>query len=429
MKARPWYLTAFFFAAFVLGVVLRLTWIEDMEYKGDERWMFDRSQHVGIDEPWPELGMSSGPGLRHPGMSVWVFAVIARVFGATTPLTLDRAIITMNILGLALLYFFALKIVDKKETEIWLWAGALVAVNPMALLLERKIWATNVLPLFIMIYLIGWWRRDRYWGALIWAALGSVLAQLHMSGFFYCAAFAGWDLAFGGKWRPGHKSTKWLGAIVGAAATSYPLLPWIAYVRSGVDKSPPYNWDNVESVRFFRQWYSDAAGFGFDYNLGSQFADFLRYPKLSDKPIYDDLYPNLFVQGICFTIVGYIVLSALLRLWRKGLPISQLMTTLRECSDTAFTACAAFFGYGTLITFFSIYIWRHYMVISFPLEWVSVTLLAARYVRRPRTALVLLWGAQLWLSVSLLHFIHDHHGALGGDYGPSYGSQYGSHVR
>ena len=105
------------------------------------------------------------------------------------------------------------------------------------------------------------------------------------------------------------------------------------------------------------------------------------------------------------------------------------MWLLRECSDTAFTACAAFFGYGTLITFFSIYIWRHYMVISFPLEWVSVTLLAARYVRRPRTALVLLWGAQLWLSVSLLHFLHDHHGALGGDYGPSYGSQYGSHVR
>jgi hypothetical protein len=423
MKPRPWYLTAFFFAAFVVGIVLRLTWIEDMEYKGDERWMFDRSQHVGVDEPWPALGMSSGPGLRHPGMSVWIFAVIARVFRAHTPLELNRAIITMNILALALLCWFALKIVRDRESEAWLWAGALVAVNPMALLLERKIWATCVLPLFIVLFLVGWWRRDRYWGAFVWGALGAILAQLHMSGFFYCAVLAGWDIAFGGARRPGHASTKWSTWVVGSTLASYPLLPWLEYVRSGVDKSPPYSWENVSSLRFFRQWYSDAAGFGFDYNLGSQFNEFLRYPRFGTTDVYADLLPGLFVQGISFSIAGYIVFSAVCAVWRKRMRLNDIYPALKACSDTAFTASAAFFGYGILITFFSIYIWRHYMVITFPLEWTSLALLALRHVRRARSSLLLLWMAQLWLSVSLLHFLHDNHGAVGGDYGRSYGSQ------
>src|SRR6185312_8715806 len=80
--------------AVLVGAALRFTWNEDMEFKGDESWLFQRAMNVGRTEPWPELGQVSGVGLRNPGLSVWLFAAIDRVFDASTPLQLDRGVVT-----------------------------------------------------------------------------------------------------------------------------------------------------------------------------------------------------------------------------------------------------------------------------------------------------------------------------------------------
>ena len=59
--------------ALIVGAVLRLVWVMDMEYKGDEAWIFDRTQQVGRTEPFRWVGMRSSLRFRSPGMHIWVF--------------------------------------------------------------------------------------------------------------------------------------------------------------------------------------------------------------------------------------------------------------------------------------------------------------------------------------------------------------------
>ena len=143
--------------ALVAGATLRFTWNADMEFKGDESWMYQRAVHVGRGEPWPELGMPSGVGLRNPGFSVWLFVGLSHLTGATTPLQLERGVVALNVAALVLLAFFIWRCVPEDEREIWMWAAALAAVNPLGLLLQRKIRAQSTLPLFCVLFLWGWW--------------------------------------------------------------------------------------------------------------------------------------------------------------------------------------------------------------------------------------------------------------------------------
>lgn len=412
-------LNVFFVVAFVVAAVLRLTWTEDMEYKGDERFMFGQSQVIGVTEPWPELGMPSGVGLRNPGMSIWIFAILAKVVGAKTPLALDQAIIFMNIGAFALLILFAYRIVPAKEREAWLWAGALAAVSPLAVLLQRKIWAQSVLPIFCVLFLIGWFRRDRYWGAILWGIIGAVLGQIHMSGFFFAAGFVLFAAVLG-QGRP--VRARWLGWLAGSALGAITLLPWIRYVLTNQEHGPPFSWSTVLTFRFFRYWLSDALGLGLDYSLGGRYLDFLRYPLLFTSK---DFYPALYLHGVAMAVGALILIATLIHGLRFASSLRSAWRSFRACSETTFTLFAAFFGYGLLLTFAGVLVWRHYMLVTFPLEWLSFSFLALAYVRRPRRALFVLWVTQLALSITFLGYIHDNHGAPDGDYGPTYKSQGG----
>ena len=124
------------------GIVLRLIFPLDIEYKNDERYSFERAMHVGVDEPWPWLGMRSSSDIKNPGMSVWVFVVLARITGSHHPPELARAVQLLNIAAIVGLLVFAMRVVPAEEREPWLWAVALVSVNPMAVLLHRKIWCS-----------------------------------------------------------------------------------------------------------------------------------------------------------------------------------------------------------------------------------------------------------------------------------------------
>src|ERR1700722_12569032 len=97
---------AFLSLALLLGVILRLSFPGDIEYKDDEKYMFGASQRVGVTESWPLLGMPSGVKVNNPGMSIWIFAVLAKITHAATPPELARAVQFLNILALFVLAFF-----------------------------------------------------------------------------------------------------------------------------------------------------------------------------------------------------------------------------------------------------------------------------------------------------------------------------------
>jgi len=158
---------------------------------------------------------------------------------------------------------------------------------------------------------------------------------------------------------------------------------------------------------------SDALGLGLDYSLGSQYWDFLRWPLWGESK---DFYPALYVQGVSFAVGALVLVAAVARGWRD-------VVRVRSWSETAFTLAAAFLGYGLLITGAGVLVFKHYLIVTFPLEWLSLGYLAMRYLKRPRLALFAVWAAQLFLSVNFLTYIHEKGGALGGDYGRAYSQQ------
>jgi hypothetical protein len=414
--AIPRALLAFFGFAVALAGALRFAWLADMEYKGDEIWMFEHALSIPAREAWPELGMHSGVGLRNPGLSVSVFAVLAKLVSATGPLDLCQGVVACNTLAYLLLFLFVFRLRPSGQREPWLWALALSAVNPLSILFQRKIWAQSILPLFCALFLIGWLRRSRYSGACLWGFVGALLGQIHMSGFFFAAGFFLCDMTLG-HFRTDRPRTKWLGWFVGSVAGALPLIPWFRYALATSDRKYS-NWsEHVQSLRFYRYWFSDSLGLGLDYSLGDQYLDFLRYPLVGTN----DFYPSLYLQGLAFTVGLYLMFRVGRACWKMRFRAElRPSTVLSGLSEETFALISAFIGYGLLLTLSGVDVQRYYLIITFPLEWLLLAVLARKYVARPRSLLLLLWCTQLMLSLTFLHYIHENHGAIRGDYGEGF---------
>jgi hypothetical protein len=166
------------------GIVFRFTWLSDMEYKIDEAWTFTHVEQFWHAHHLEPVGMISSVGLPNAGMSLWAFLAISSILPVIDPLALARAVQVSNVVAIFLLAVFVKRGVDRAEREPWLWSIALVSVCPLAVIFSRKIWAIDILPIFTMTMLIGWWYRGRWWGAFLWGLIG---ALFFAAGFFTCA--------------------------------------------------------------------------------------------------------------------------------------------------------------------------------------------------------------------------------------------------
>jgi hypothetical protein len=417
-RARRWGLVAVC-AAILAGAAFRLVWVEDMEYKGDERWTFERVCRVGVSEPFPWLGPPSGCNIRHSGGIVWIFLGLGRLFQVQEPTDLARAGQLLNVLALLLLLLFAFRWVGPGEREAWLWAAALVAVNPLAVLLQRKIWNPSITPCFSMLMLMAWWRRDRHLGAFFWGLLGVVLGYLHPAGLFMTAGFGLWALLFD------RRGTRWLAWLAGSALAALPLLPWLRYLA--FEEKPTvshHSWDYILTGRFWTRWTLEPLGYSLQYTFKpAVFTDFLRGPVVAGHATW--------LVAILHAVLGAAAVAVLLiggcRLWRQRGRWREMLVG-RE-SPTAFTLSASLWGFGLLFTLACLPIHRHYMIITFPLTflWAARMALGGRASApaersRGRVALVTLCVAQALISASFLGYVHSHPQYLG-EYGTPYAAQ------
>ncbi len=432
------------------GAALRLSWPGDMEFKGDEQYVFARTQ-LGT---WPSLGMPSSVGVPNPGMSVWAFVLLARAFGVTTPTGLGLAVMGMNVGALALLFAFAMRIVDEPERERWLWALALVAVSPLAVLRERKIWAPSIFPALAVVFWAGWWRRDRRAGAFVWGLVGVLLGQIHMSGFFFAAGVVVLEAIRSRTGRddpdpsarssearertdgdPSARSsearertdgdpsaqprqTRWGAWLAGSLLGALPMIPWLGYVLHHPSTSSAWDWREFVTPRLWLYGLGDSLGLGLNYNLGvAGFVDFLRYPRIGGVSTYlvGSSQVLLALSGCAFAT------GALARAWRAGRtwPRSTATSRLGAADATSNALRGTFLGYGALVAMSGLLVQRHYLVVTYPLEWVLLAGLALRVEKHGRRLLAILWAAQLVVTTSLLAYLHAHGGAAG-DYGVAY---------
>ncbi len=407
-------------AALVAGAVLRLAWVRDMEYKWDEVYMFERTRDVGVAEPWPWLGMPSGVNLRNPGLSVWVFLVPGKLLGgAEDPTVLARIPQLTSIAALLFLVHFALRRVEEGEREAWLWGVALAAVNPTCLVLHRKIWAQSALAPFSVLMLAGWWARRARWGAFLWGLVGVLSGQVHLSGFFFAAAFALWTALFD------RKGVRWGCWLAGSLLGALPMVPWLAYLAAAPSSDWPDSnrWANWVGQRFWFFWLIEPLGLGIYDPLLRHFWEYLTYPVIGGRPTY--------LAGAAYATAALVGVAAYsrgaLRLWRQRPFFRELGAG--ERSSTRLALGAALWGFGLLLTASGAIVHRHYWLVLFPLGFVWLARLALAGAGGPaapargRALLLTLFVAQLVLSATFLVYIHANQGAPRGWYGTAYGAQ------
>ena len=247
--------TFFFTFIIIIGSVLRLIWIEDMEWKYDEWWMYTHAMLAPLEGIWQSVGMKSGAGIINPGLSVWVFSMIG--YFVETPLGMGRGVQVLSIMTLVGFVIFTRKSLKGEQQQQWYWALALLAVNPLYIIFSRKIWAQDVLPIFCLLFIIGHFYREKKWGAFIWGMVGAMLGQIHMSGFFF--AFGLFILS---TFRDYKRKVKWqssfwfLGSVIGSIG----LIPWIhemIYHREASSTS----WENLYKFDFYIYGFIDPLGF------------------------------------------------------------------------------------------------------------------------------------------------------------------------
>jgi hypothetical protein len=407
-RTAPWLLAG----ALLAGAALRLLWAQDMEYKADEAFMFERSQRVGVSEPWPAVGMPSGVGLVNPGMSVWVFVALARVTGAADPVALTRAVMGLNVLALAALAWFALRVVRRAEREPWLWALGLAAVNPMAIQLQRKIWAQSVLPLLCVLTLVGWWNRARAWGAFLWGLVGVLLGQIHMSGLFFFGGFSLWAALFD------RRRVRWRWWSAGTLLGALPMVPWMIHVVAGGGESGSPAWKELFRFRFWGHWTGEAVGFHMGRSLGMHaFWHFLSTPVLAGRGTWLVGVVHLALYAAVLVIFAV----AARALWGERAGWRSLV--IGRASETAFTQSAALWGFGILLTAAMMGVARHYLMVVYPLNLLWLARLALIRPVLGRRALFVVGAAQLVIALSFLTYVHTYGGAPEGDYGVSYSRQ------
>ena len=245
-------------AALVCGIVLRMAWPADMEWKADEQLMFRWASAVGVTEPWPTQGMQSGVRIPNPPLSVWVFVPLARAAG--DPVMLAQIVQVVNVLALfGFAFLGTLPAIPESMRRAWFAGIALQAVNPLAVTLSRKVWAQCLLPAFALAIFSGHAFRRSRTGAFVWGLSGMLAGQVHMSGFFLCAVLAIWTWLSERRLDDRRLRARWMFWFAGSLIAAIPLLPWMTSVMQP-GSGPARDWTATREPRQLFLWLVDSLG-------------------------------------------------------------------------------------------------------------------------------------------------------------------------
>jgi len=410
--------------ALAAGIALRLAYPDDIEWKGDERWTFDQAQLMASGGSWPGLAMPSSVGVPNPGLSLWVFAGLDWIAGVKTPPELARAVQCLNAAALVALVLFAFAAIPPGRREPWLWAAALWAVNPIAIIFERKIWSPSVLPLASVAFIAAWYCRRTLAAAFVWGLLGALMAQVHMGAAFLAAALAAWTFFYE---RGAFAWKSWLaGSVVGAL----PALPWLfAVLGHGAGAAAGFRW-RFPNFTFFLRWVTQPFGFGIDYTLGrSAMLDYLKSPLLVGQPTYVIAFVHLVLAGLVLVILARAIRTA------GGRERPSVRTFCTDFflgrSPEMLLINAALWGYGGSLTLLTAIgntdSHRHYLIVVAPILalWAVLAVMYGDRMPRRRHAraiLLVLCLGQAILSAGLLSYIHRA-AIIPGEYGATWRAQ------
>jgi hypothetical protein len=165
-------------------------------------------------------------------------------------------------------------------------------------------------------------------------------------------------------------------------------------------------------------WVTGGLGLGMSYTLGtSEFAAFLKYPVIAGEPTYLVALAHVFLfgLGVWLLLSGARRVGARQFRWRA--------TALGEGAPTQRLVIAGFLGTGLLLVAAGFPIHRHYLIVTFPLQWVWLTRQLHDTTRKWNQTLTAVWLSELVISCAFLFYVHLHGGAMSGDYGVAFSRQ------
>jgi len=402
----------FFIMIITVGLVFRLIWTSDMEWKNDEHIMFSMAQQAASTHTLPAVGMKSGGGLVNPGLSVWGYAGFALF--TNDPVTMDRMVQWVNVLSILCFLIFILYRIDKEEQWLWMAGLALASVSPMAVIFSRKIWAQDLLPIVCFVVLLSHTYRNKRWGAFIWGLSGALIGQIHMSGFFFAAGLFVFTLFYD---RYNHNRFRWFWWLSGSLLGSITLIPWIIYLVQNPQESTQ-SILHVLQFNFYWYWILDSHGLNVYYSLGKNFREFIKYPVVFGFPTYLVSLAHLFLLAT----LG-------ITLFEIGKFIKKIIALIRQKAFKAFLFAhdsisklyllSILLGLGILLTLSGITVCPHYLICAFPLQYVFLS----KIFNKKRKWFLFVIMAQMIITASFLFYIHTNNGAPKGDYWFSYKGQ------
>lgn len=395
----------------LVGALFRFGWIGDVEYKDDEDGMFRHSQAIAETHLWPALGMTSGAeGIRHPALGIWSFGILAHAFGLKTALGLTGAVQTLSLAALALLFWFAWRVVPAAERELWLWTAALASTNLVATVYARKIWIPNLLPVFCVILLIAWSYRRTRSGALAWGVTGALVGQIHLSGFFFGAAVVVGTVLFA------RRDVRWRAWAAGSAGGAMFVLPWLDHLWANYRPEPTSAavLQRLFSLDFFRMAFDVSLSRTAALHLGADFHEYLAYPVVG----------GVATHGVQITLIVSPVIGAIALMAGAVMTVRRVRRFRATPSPSDSVIClfnAALTG--VLLSLVDVPFFTHYQLTLFPvvLLWLPAVILAS--FPRPRLWLLALWFGGAVCTFGFLQFIHQRCGAPHGDFGVAYRCQ------
>ncbi len=401
-RSQPWVILGLV----IVGCGLRLLWLEDMKWKADEIWMFETARRVVMGKlPWPWLGMISSAGIPNPGASVWCF--IGMAVTAADPVAMVRWVAGLNVLAIGLYSGFVLIKIPAKQQLTWAWGLAIASVNPIAIHYSRTIWAQNILPPLGFLVFLGLWYRRSGWGAFLWGLVGTLIGQVHMSGFFLQPGLVLWTIAHDRQQQPENR-TRWRAWGLGTGLGLFPLLPWVYHLLT-TPKPPGSSLFKQFLPEFYLQWLTGAWGLNLEHELGKFFwKTFLMEPRIGGWPT--------FLMAGCHLLLVIAALVALIQWCSSRSFRAQLQARFSEFPGLSFYWLATAGGMGLLMTGVGLRVPVYYLNGLFPFLQIWVAFL---YRDKPRV-LAMIALAQLLISLVFLTYVHLHGGIPQADYGTAY---------
>ena len=205
----------------ITAALLRLGWPGLTEFKADEARLYSLALSMAEFKPVALRGIGSSIGLPNFPLSVWLFSL--PLFVWKHPYSATLFVAALNTLVVYICYRLTRR--HWGETAA-LVAALFFAVSPWAVIYSRKIWAQDLLPLFVLAYIgaaLAAFVDKRRWALAAHLVALACVVQIHLSGLAFIPLTALWLIYF-------RRDVRWREMAVGVAAAALTAIPFGIYL-------------------------------------------------------------------------------------------------------------------------------------------------------------------------------------------------------